>query len=127
MIPTTEIHVAKTNSAVAVVPGTNTTYTITVKNDGPSTLVGGTVVDNMPTAVTNVSWTCSAAAGFACPAASGIGNLNQVVTLGKGGLLTYQITGKVPSTLVGTLINTASVVLPTGTVDPTPLDHINHF
>ena len=122
VIPTTELHVTKTNGAAAVVPGTNTTYVITVVNDGPSALIGAALTDNVPFALTNVSWTCSASTGSLCPAANGLGNINETITLPASGTLTYLVTGSVPSTATGTLANTAAVQLPVGTVDPTPLD-----
>ena len=122
VVPTTEIHVTKTNSAAAVVPGTDTTYVITVKNDGPSTLVGANLTDNVPFVLTNVSWTCTASTGSLCNAANGLGSINENLTVASGGTLSYLITGHVPAGATGILANTTTVKLPTGTVDPTPAD-----
>ena len=41
----------------SAVPGTNTTYTITVTNNGPSTVTGATVSDLLPAGTTFVSAT----------------------------------------------------------------------
>ena len=101
----------------SVTPGGTVTYTIVVTNLGPAAVVGATVVDTMPPALTGVTWTCTASSGGSCPA-SGTGDINALVSLPAGGSATFVVTGTVSSTAAGTLVNTASVTAPPGTVDP---------
>lgn len=114
--PLADLSVTKTNGSTRVNAGASTTYTITVSNAGPTAVAGATVVDNMPAALTNVSWTCAPAAS--CAAASGTGNLNSTVSLGVGGSATFAVTGTVDATATGALTNGVTVSVPAGASDP---------
>ena len=94
--------------------GTVMTYTIAARNDTAGTVVGATVQDTVSADLTGVTWTCSASGGASCPAASGSGSINQVVTLPKGGIITYTLTGTVSNAAAvpGTLSNTATLTVP---------------
>ena len=61
--PVTDLGITKTNGIATVVPGSTTTYTITVTNAGPSNASGATVTDVFPAALTGVTWTCAGAGG----------------------------------------------------------------
>ncbi len=74
-----------TDGVTSVVPGTSTTYTIVVRNAGPSTAVDQAVTDFFPSAITAVSWTAVASAGSSVAQASGSGNIATTVTLLPGG------------------------------------------
>jgi hypothetical protein len=83
------------------------------------------VTDAMPTALTGVSWTCSATGtGTSCGGGGGIvtgtGNINRAINLGTtaNNGVTFRVTGTVLATATGTLANTATVTAPTGTNDP---------
>ncbi|PMP88432.1 MAG: hypothetical protein C0183_00890, partial [Roseiflexus castenholzii] len=72
-----------------------------------------------PPTITNVTWTCSGAAGAGCAQASGSGDL--MVTLSSfpvGGSATITMTGIVAAQATGNLINTAQVLPPVGVEDP---------
>src|SRR4029078_5538838 len=43
-----DLSLAKNDGVASVTPGTNTTYTITVTNNGPSTVTGASVSDPLP-------------------------------------------------------------------------------
>src|SRR5262249_60365697 len=58
--PIADLSVTKDNGTTTVVPGTQTTYTIVVSNNGPSDVTGATVTDDPPVTLTNVSWPCTA-------------------------------------------------------------------
>src|SRR5262249_27975266 len=58
--PIADLSVTKDNGTTTVVPGTQTTYTIVVSNNGPSDVTGATVTDTPPVTLTNVTWTCTA-------------------------------------------------------------------
>lgn len=120
-------------SAATIQQGSNLTitYVITVTNSGPGLVGGGaTVTDVLDPAIFNAAaarWTCSVSnAGSAttvttaCGAANGTGNINQVVTLSKGGVLTYNIAAPVLSTFNGTATNAATLTLVNNITDTTP-------
>jgi uncharacterized protein (TIGR03382 family) len=103
-----------------VAPGAAVTYTITVTNpnDDPITVVGATVTDTFPAALTGVTWTCTATAGSSCPA-GGSGNLAAVaITIATGGTVTFTVNATLSAAATGSLSNTATVAAPTGVTDP---------
>jgi uncharacterized repeat protein (TIGR01451 family) len=117
-----DLSISKTDSLISVYAGTRVTYTIVVHNSGPSAVIGATVTDAMPTALTGVTWTCSATGGTgtSCGGGGGTGNINRAINLGTTptNRVTFTVTGTVLATATGTLANTATVTAPTGTNDP---------
>ncbi|HMZ19967.1 MAG TPA: DUF11 domain-containing protein [Blastocatellia bacterium] len=118
LVPTADLRITKTNGVNSTVPGTQTTYTIVVTNDGPSPVTAATVTDTLPSALTNAIWTCTATSGSSCGAANGGGSINTTVNLLSGGAATFSLTATVSSTASGTLTNTATVAPPNGVTDP---------
>src|SRR5262249_34824250 len=57
LVPVADLSIAKSDGATSAKPGTNTTYTVTVTNNGPSTVTGATVSDPLPAGTTFVSAT----------------------------------------------------------------------
>ncbi|MBD1936322.1 DUF11 domain-containing protein [Microcoleus sp. FACHB-68] len=116
--------IAKTDNVTTIAAGSPITYTITVTNNGPSTAIGATVIDNIPASITDVNWTCAITAGTgACGTANGTGNaINTTVNLNSGATATYTVTGTVSPTATGTLTNTATVRRPNDTADPVDND-----
>ena len=53
--PAADLRIAKTDGVASVVAGTSTTYTITLTNDGPSTVPAGVVITDAIPAATNGS------------------------------------------------------------------------
>ena len=74
-----DLSITKSDGLVSVQPNDPITYTIQASNVGPEAVVGATITDTMPSELTNVSWTCTAAGGGSCPT-SGSGNINSNVT-----------------------------------------------
>jgi uncharacterized repeat protein (TIGR01451 family) len=114
LIPTADLSIAKTNNVTSVVPGTTTTYTITVSNAGPSTVNSVTVVDTLPGALLNPVFTPST------------GSYNSVsgvwtgLSLATGQSVTMTLTGTVSPTATGSITNTVTVSPPSGVTDPNP-------
>jgi uncharacterized repeat protein (TIGR01451 family) len=112
LIPTADLSIAKTNNVTSVVPGTTTTYTITVSNAGPSTVNSVTVVDTLPGALLNPVFTPST------------GSYNSVsgawtgLSLATGQSVTMTLTGTVSPTATGSITNTVTVSPPSGVTDP---------
>ena len=118
--PISDLSITKTDGVTVAIPGTPTTYTITVSNAGPTAALGARVQDQLPTALTNASWTCSANGSSSCVAASGTGDIDTTanVQVGAANTVVYTLTGTVAANTTGLLVNTASVTPPPGTVDP---------
>jgi len=119
--PLADLSISKTNGVDGVAPGAAVSYSIVVLNSGPLAVIGAPVTDNVPAALTSVTWTCTASAGSSCAAASGNGNITTSVSLLPGGSATYTLNGTVAGS--GTLVNTASVAAPSGITDPNPANN----
>ena len=117
--PVVDLSVAKRSNPNPYVPGEKLTYTITVKNAGPSDAIGATVSDPLPTPLANAgfTWTCAPSTGSSCTS-SGVGDIADTVNITAGGTLVYTVTGTVPLTTTGALANTATVTPPPGASDP---------
>ena len=95
--PVAALAVTKSNGVASVVAGTTTTYTITVRNTGPSAVPGVHVTDPLPAELTNATWTCSASGGGSCAVASGTGSIDTTVTLPVNAVATFLLTATVGS------------------------------
>lgn len=110
-----DISVVKTDNKSATQAGSINTYSITVKNNGPIDLKGIKVVDNLPDALINPTWSCSPYCG------SGTGNINTTIDLINGASVIYTLAAQIrPDAAAGTLSNTATVTMPNGFVDNNP-------
>jgi uncharacterized repeat protein (TIGR01451 family) len=112
------LSVTKTATPDPYVPGHTLTYKVTVANAGPANASAVTVSDPLPAALANggFTWTCVASAGSTCTA-SGSGDISDKVNVMAGGTLTYTVTGTVPTSASGTLINTVTLTPASGTSD----------
>lgn len=79
-------------SAVAI--GGVVTYTIAVTNNLDDD-VSGAQVEHIPDGVDQITWTCTAAPGSTCPAASGTGPIDEIVDVAGAGSITFTVTGTV--------------------------------
>ncbi|GAB4433801.1 MAG: hypothetical protein Kow0031_15420 [Anaerolineae bacterium] len=114
----TDLSVTKTDNQTEVVPGTVTTYTITVHNSAGMTATNAIVKDTLPAALLNGHWSCIAGLGGECPTvSSGNGNINTTVNLYPNGFVTFRVSGKVNPAANGTLTNTVTVDAPAGILD----------
>jgi uncharacterized repeat protein (TIGR01451 family)/fimbrial isopeptide formation D2 family protein len=114
-----DLAVTKTNGQTQYVPGTTTTYTIVVTNQGPSDVTGASVIDTFPSQVEAATWTATYSSGSSGPA-SGSGNINTLVDLLNGGTATFTVTAPVRAGSFGNLTNTVTVANPAGLPDPNP-------
>ncbi len=119
LTPQADLSITKTDNATTSVAGNQIAYTIVVRNNGPSTVNGATVTDNVPTKLTNVTWTCTASAGATCGAPSGNGGINTTVNLLPNATATFNLNATVINSATGTLSNTATVTSPGAAPDTT--------
>jgi uncharacterized repeat protein (TIGR01451 family) len=115
-----DLSISKTSTPDPYVPGLALTYTITVANAGPSNATNARVQDTLPAPFSAFTWTCTAGAGASCGTASGVGDIDALVTLPAGATATFTVTGLVPAGLTGPVANTATVTPPPGVGDPVP-------
>lgn len=120
-----DLSVQVSNGQLVTVPGTTVTYTLVVRNTGPSTATRARVIDTFPAALSTITWTCTSAAALGCAATSGTGNINALTTLGSGETATYVINALVASTATGTLVNQASVTPPPISSDPVLTNNVS--
>ncbi len=115
-----DLSVEKSHSPPTLTPGGTVTYTVVVRNAGPSPAIGARVRDDVPAAVTGVTWTCAVTVGTGrCGAAAGSGNLIETtVDLDPGAAITYTIVGRLNPDAEGNLVNTALVRRPNDNTDP---------
>jgi uncharacterized repeat protein (TIGR01451 family) len=111
--------VSKTHTPTIVRAGNIVTYTIVVKNNGPTEVVNAKFLDPVPAVVTGVTWTCAVvpvATGNSC-IASGTGNaIDTPLSLKNGAKATYTVTGVASS--MGLVSNTAKILRPNDVTDP---------
>lgn len=108
-----DLSVTKTNTpglngnvdqaADTVTSGTSTTYTITLRNNGPGAANGTVITDPATASLTCTTASCAAAGGAACPAQTGAALVSAlqgagatVPTLPVGGTATFILTCQVP-------------------------------
>ena len=97
------------NGQSASIPGTNTNYIILVANKGPANVSAAQVIDQFPSSLANISWTCTASPGSRCLNVNGIGNINTYVDLVVGGTATFSSNARIAPNTTGQLINSARV------------------
>lgn len=118
---TSDLYVTKTNGTTTYAPGTTTTYTVVVGNNGPFGVQDATFSDLVPSGIPagNVSYTATAAGG-ATTSITGVntGSINDVISLPLTGTVAYTITVDIPVSFTGNLTNTARVTSPANSVDP---------
>ncbi|MFI6325034.1 hypothetical protein ACIBG8_46470 [Nonomuraea sp. NPDC050556] len=98
-------------------------YLVTLTNRGPGSVRGAVLTDDVPTALRDVRWTCTASPGARCGERAD-DPVRVVADLIPGSTVTLRITAEPRPGLVGrTLVNTTSVKLPDGITDPRPEDN----
>jgi uncharacterized repeat protein (TIGR01451 family) len=114
-----DLTLRKFNDLCVLPGGTRVAYQIEISNLGPEAVTAARVTDTVPAGLSNASWTCSAGAGASC-AASGNGNIDQLVNLASGASLTFVLAADVQNTPEIVVSNTAAIAAPAGVVDPQP-------
>jgi uncharacterized repeat protein (TIGR01451 family) len=106
-----------------LVAGSAISYTINVKNAGPSNAGTVNIADVIPVGVSNVNWTATVLNGAVIAGTStGTGNINVNASIPAGNAeVQILLTGTVDAAYTGTsLVNTATATPGTGITDPTP-------
>jgi len=121
--PQADLTIMASDGSPTYVPGTITTYTITVGNAGPSAVTAAPVSDVFPPDATDVNWSAVVAGGAMVSTPSGTGNITGTVNLPVGGTVTYTAIAQISSSATTNLVNTATVGVPGGVTDPNPANN----
>jgi uncharacterized repeat protein (TIGR01451 family) len=113
------LHVTKTAAPDPGVAGQPIAFTITVSNGGPDDAFGVTVEDTFAAAMPGFTWACSASGSPSrCYHASGTGRLSgHPVDIAAGGTVTFTLTGILPASSSGQVVNDVRVIPARGTTD----------
>ncbi len=112
-----------TNNTTTAIPGTNTAYTLQVRNNSLIPVNNIQVIDTFPAILLNPTWNCVASAGSACQTGNGLGNIDTRLNLIPAGTATFTISASINPTASGLMINSASFKLPDGMTDPDVSDN----
>ncbi len=113
-----DLNVVKTRTSGSPVAGGTVSYLITVTNQGPSTINGFTLTDTTNPGLTGATYGTPSTGSYN-PATGAWTGLN----LASGQFVTITLTGGIPSSATGNLVNTATVAPPAGVTDPDPSDN----
>jgi|GEM_PF-1724737 len=115
----TDLSIAIDDGISFVAGGSEITYTIVVRNEGQSGVVGARVVDALPSNLAGATWTCTPEVGAAC-SASGSGDLDDTVDIAAGATLSYELTATALADPERPIDNTATIAAPAGIPDANP-------
>ena len=123
--PSADLSITKNDSATNVTAGATVNYEVVVTNNGPSAADGAVLTDPAVANLTVTGVTCdSVTGGSVCPTAGNTtvtllqGSGIIIPTLPSGGTVTFTVSGTAGAS--GSIANTATITVPSGTTDPTP-------
>jgi uncharacterized repeat protein (TIGR01451 family) len=122
------LSVEKSDGVTEYIPGSSAlTYTIKVKNDGPSDVTGAVLTDAKPAQISQWTWTCAPGtpAGYACDGVTdSTADFSDTINIPAGVTITYTVTTPViASNQSGDLVNKVQVSSPiSATVEATDTD-----
>jgi uncharacterized repeat protein (TIGR01451 family) len=123
LVPKADLSITKKHAG-KITAGNKVTYTIVVSNAGPSDAKDAAVSDVLPAGLTDATWTCVASAKATCGKASGKDGIETTVSLAVGATATFTLTAQVDVDAPDDITNTASVIPPSGMVDPKPDNNV---
>lgn len=113
-----DLVVTKTDGQTTAVPGDDLSYTITVTNNGPTTLTEFTLTETLPSAMSGVTFVPSAGGYDSVTGAwTGFGDFSE------GDTLTLVVSGTIDPGATGELVNSVSVQPPAGVPDTDPTNN----
>lgn len=112
LTPQADLMVSQTDGKTSVVPGTINTYTITVTNNGPSTVVSFTLTDVIPASLLGATFGAPSSGSYNVSTGLWSG-----LNLASGNSVTITLTGTISPTATGSITNTVTVKTPSGMTD----------
>lgn len=120
--PSADLSVTKSDGRLIYTPGGTTTYTITIRNNGPADVVNAQFADSIPAQVTSWIWTCTPDAGASCSAGPVTSSALfwEFVSIPSGKKITYTVVASIDPLASGAMTNNATIVSPASIPDYTP-------
>ena len=104
-----DLEVRKTTSTPTLATDEHAVFRIVAMNHGPDDVTQARLSDMVPSELSNVTWTCTSAAGAKCASDTGSGsNVDLMVDLPVGTSVTVEVTGKL-SKSAANVVNTATI------------------
>ncbi len=122
LIGDTDLSVGIDPDRQVVADGGAVALTVTVSNHGSYALTGIEVAVDFAAALVGTAWTCAGSGGGVC-AASGSGDVDELVDLPAGAMVTFSATATAPDPLTEILPVDAAVTPPAGWTDTDPADN----
>ena len=116
LVPSADLSVTKSGTPNPAVPGEVLTYTLTVRNAGPSAARDITVIDAVSGALENAEYSTDGVSGWQPWTGT-----YQIAVMAPGSAFSLTIRGILSSSATGTITNTA--VVTASTPDPDPSDN----
>ena len=119
-----DLAITKSDGVTSLVPGSTTSYTLSVQNNGPDAVTGAVLADPVAAGLSKTAVTCSATPGQ-CVAAPSVAQLESgfaLPALPSGATYEIVVTANVIAT-GGTVTNTATITTPAGIGDPVPANN----
>jgi uncharacterized repeat protein (TIGR01451 family) len=122
-IPSADLQITIDNGVLVYSAGDTLTYTVVVRNNGSSTVVGAVVTDVKPPQIIDWSWVCTSQNNGAT-GCDGVTNstadFTDTVNLPNGASIEYTFTANTSASASGNLSNTVFITVPVGYLDPLP-------
>src|SRR5437870_235950 len=110
-----DLSIAKTGGVTSVMAGTSTTYTVTLTNNGPSTVPAGVVIkDTIPANTTGST------SDARCTIAAGMMSCTTTAALTPSSSTTFNLTLAVAADFPGTSLTNTATIDSSPVTDPTP-------
>ena len=118
-VPAADLQISIDNGVTQLLPQQQVHYEIIVANAGPTAVTGASFLDDVPAALTQVTWTCANVTGAAiCPVANGGGNqIAQTLDLAANSALRYTVTATVAASTGAFISHVATISAPVSVPD----------
>jgi uncharacterized repeat protein (TIGR01451 family) len=121
LTPVADVSVTSVTASKTALPGRTVHYTVTARNDGPSTSAGAFLTDLFSSSFDSESWTSVATGGATGNTSNGSGNITDTLTLPPNSTVIYSIDAVVSINATGNpVVHSVTISSPLTTADPVP-------
>lgn len=121
LTPVADVSVTSVTTSTTALPGRTIRYTVTVRNDGPSTAAGAFFSDIFSSQFAGATWTSTASAGAFGNSPFGSGNIGETLVLLPNATVIYTIDTVVSiNATISPLVHSVTITPPFTTNDPVP-------